>query len=215
MESVDNTFFLTPTGSLKSRKLSYRAATGNFSNENENLTIFLEWPQGSGVRALRGGSLPVWRAFLFMHIVTFNQQKERLAEIKRKVEASEISVPGLPTAEAVAEITAAGKMPGPKFSDYPRGPTPQAQRPTQAPQASRSPHRTVEELLAEFNAISDPGDQTIFWHENYQAIKRAQQRQSYAAAVANSPIAQGQAVLPNRKKRANNTPPPRMGTDQQ
>lgn len=42
--------------------------------------------------------------------------------------------------------------------------------------------RTLGDILAELNSISDPCDQTIYWREHYAEIKRAQDRERYAAA---------------------------------
>jgi hypothetical protein len=42
--------------------------------------------------------------------------------------------------------------------------------------------RSLEQLTAEYNAITDPGDQTLWWRTHYYEIKRAQGREAYARA---------------------------------
>ena len=51
-----------------------------------------------------------------------------------------------------------------------------------SPQASAR-HVALPRLPDEFNALDDPGDQTLWWRANYEQIKRAQQRQRYAEAM--------------------------------
>ena len=43
--------------------------------------------------------------------------------------------------------------------------------------------KSVDQLLAEINALDDPGDQSVWWRENYAQIKRAQARARYAEAT--------------------------------
>jgi len=44
--------------------------------------------------------------------------------------------------------------------------------------------KSVDQLLAEINALDDPGDKTVWWRENYAQIKRAQARARYADVMS-------------------------------
>lgn len=44
--------------------------------------------------------------------------------------------------------------------------------------------KSLDKLLAEVNALDDPGDQTLWWQANFREIKQAQRRQRYAEAIA-------------------------------
>jgi len=39
--------------------------------------------------------------------------------------------------------------------------------------------KSVQQILDEINALEDPADQTVYWRENFAAIKRAQARQRF------------------------------------
>ena len=54
--------------------------------------------------------------------------------------------------------------------------------------------KTIEQLLAEVNAITDPRDVTTWWRENYDLIEAAQRRAAY------KPPPSSGFILPGRKR---------------
>jgi hypothetical protein len=97
----------------------------------------------------------------------------------------------------------------PNFDDdFPLSPPPHAQRPPPTTTPDLPPGaKTIEQLLAEVNALSHPADITEWWRSNYPLIKAAQRRAAYTAP------ARGQFLLPLRKRKVNTTPM-RMRTTQ-